>query len=478
MPPPPIRTTSTASKPGSVAPSSLKPGTTSGKVGQAVGTCIPQGGHRISRMGNGASSSAHVTIDGETYDMAKLKVLIPDLQKQVADKTMRISQMNSELVEKDRQLKERDEDIKRLKAEVDKLKSVLELKVTDAALPGRPDILSTITEDSQFLGVPSDNRTKRQGVSAESPSSNQNAIELKHVDKDFRSKQLIKDAVLDNDFLKNLDSTQIREIVDCMYEKAVKKGNFIIKEGEPGQHVYVAADGEFEVQKEDKVLGKMHTGRAFGELAILYNCTRTASVKAITDVKVWVLDRQMFQAIMMKTGLQRREENIRFLKSVSMLRDLPSDKLAKVADVLEIDFFHEGEFIIREGCTGDTFFLINKGEVKVTQTVVGHNEPQEIRKLKRGDIFGEKALLGEDRRTASCIAQPPGVECLTIDRESFNQLIGDINELRNKDYGDKARGAQRLSQLTPGFSSTTVDRWFQVLPLFFNVCCFWGVFVC
>lgn len=186
MPPPPIRTTSTASKPGSVAPSSLKPGTTSGKVGQAVGTCIPQGGHRISRMGNGASSSAHVTIDGETYDMAKLKVLIPDLQKQVADKTMRISQMNSELVEKDRQLKERDEDIKRLKAEVDKLKSVLELKVTDAALPGRPDILSTITEDSQFLGVPSDNRTKRQGVSAESPSSNQNAIELKHVDKDFR----------------------------------------------------------------------------------------------------------------------------------------------------------------------------------------------------------------------------------------------------------------------------------------------------
>lgn len=56
-----------------------------------------------------------------------------------------------------------------------------------------------------------------------------------------RSKQLIKDAVLDNDFLKNLDSTQIREIVDCMYEKAVKKGNFIIKEGEPGQHVYVAA---------------------------------------------------------------------------------------------------------------------------------------------------------------------------------------------------------------------------------------------
>lgn len=39
------------------------------------------------------------------------------------------------------------------------------------------------------------------------------------------------------------------------------------------------SDGEFEVLKETNVLGKMAAGRAFGELAILYNCTRTASVR-------------------------------------------------------------------------------------------------------------------------------------------------------------------------------------------------------
>lgn len=57
----------------------------------------------------------------------------------------------------------------------------------------------------------------------------------------FRSKQLIKDAILGNDFLKNLDSTQVREIVDCMYEKRIKQGNYIIREGDAGQHVYVSA---------------------------------------------------------------------------------------------------------------------------------------------------------------------------------------------------------------------------------------------
>ncbi|KAH6920146.1 hypothetical protein HPB50_028866 [Hyalomma asiaticum] len=61
----------------------------------------------------------------------------------------------------------------------------------------------------------------------------------------------------------------------------------------------------------------MGPGKAFGELAILYNCTRTASVKAVTKAKVWVLDRRVFQAIMMKTGLQRQEENIQFLRRPS-----------------------------------------------------------------------------------------------------------------------------------------------------------------
>lgn len=95
----------------------------------------------------------------------------------------------------------------------------------------------------------------------------------------FRSKQLIKDAILDNDFLKHLDSCQIRELVDSMYPKEFKSGSYVIREGEAGAHLYVSAEGEFEVIKDDKVLGRMGSGKAFGELAILYNCTRTASIR-------------------------------------------------------------------------------------------------------------------------------------------------------------------------------------------------------
>ena len=66
----------------------------------------------------------------------------------------------------------------------------------------------------------------------------------------FRSKQLIKDAILDNDFLKNLGSTQVREIVDCMYAKHIKEGQFIIREGEAGQHLYVSAGRDIKIFHE------------------------------------------------------------------------------------------------------------------------------------------------------------------------------------------------------------------------------------
>lgn len=59
--------------------------------------------------------------------------------------------------------------------------------------------------------------------------------------------------------------------------------------------------------------------------------------------------------------------------------------------------------------------------------------------MDRGDYFGEQALINEDKRTANIIAMAPGVECLTLDRDSFTQLIGDLCELKEKNYGDENR---------------------------------------
>lgn len=65
------------------------------------------------------------------------------------------------------------------------------------------------------------------------------------------------------------------------------------------------------------------------ELFILFTAAKPNS-------RVWVLDRRAFQQIMMRTGLQRIEENVKFLKSVPLLQNLDNSVLSKIADVLEL----------------------------------------------------------------------------------------------------------------------------------------------
>uniref|UniRef100_A0A182MBA8 cGMP-dependent protein kinase n=1 Tax=Anopheles culicifacies TaxID=139723 RepID=A0A182MBA8_9DIPT len=400
-------------------------------------------------------------------------------------------------------LRARDDEIDKLRREIDKLKSVLQQKalntleqpngqsgqqrlalVSPSSTPthkgqnvAEGELLSSIQANYAMAGQPlselfgiSGNSfklhqmksvkgitlqaMKKQGVSGEScdlMGSQSSDIKIPKYKKDFSAKQLIKDAIMENDFFKNIDSLQIREIVDSMYSREFRKGEYVIHEGEAGSHLYVSASGEFEVIKDSKVLGVMGPGRAFGELAILYNCTRTASIRVLCDSRVWVLDRRVFQQIMMRTGMQRIEENVNFLKSVPLLKHLSNDVLTKIADVLEVEFYPAGAFIIRQGAAGDTFFLISQGTVKVTQRLPGtyFNTPliiapgrtvdEEIRILVRGEYFGEQALIREDKRTANIIAMSPGVECLTLDRESFTKHIGDLCELQEKNYGDEER---------------------------------------
>ncbi|XP_076317898.1 cGMP-dependent protein kinase 1-like isoform X1 [Tachypleus tridentatus] len=284
--------------------------------------------------------------------------------------------------------------------------------------------------------IPDGTRSKRLAISAEPTNASYN-VPLKKTPKNALSKELIKNAILDNDFMKNLEPVQIKEITDCMYPVEYAQDSLIIKEGEVGSVVFVMEEGKVEVTKEGKFLCSLGPGKVFGELAILYNCTRTATVKAVNDCRLWAIERQCFQTIMMRTGLVRQAEHTDFLKSVPTFRKLNEETLIKIADVLEETTYSKGDYIIRQGAHGDTFFIISKGKVKVTIKVPELEEEKYIRTLYRGDFFGEKALQGEDVRTANIIADDTeGVVCLIIDRESFLQLISNIDEIKQKRYDE------------------------------------------
>ncbi|KAL6487254.1 hypothetical protein MHYP_G00038800 [Metynnis hypsauchen] len=394
---------------------------------------------------------------------------------------LRIARLEEELARRDQELRSQELQLQILQRELEA--KVLQIdKLQDAIgynglgrsplAPARPShrFLSVINQGStrfHRVAVEVHRRLKaKEGVSAEPTSghfcdghrAHHASTERARIRKDSGTKKLINEAIMNNDFLKKLEPQHTREMVDCMYEKIYTANQLVIQEGEPGNYLYVLAAGLLEVIQNGKHLGQMQPGTAFGELAILYNCKRTATVKAVTESHIWALDRQTFQSIMMRSTQARHEEYFSFLRSVSLLKDLPEEKLSKIVDCLEIDYFDKGDYIIREGEEGNTFFIIAKGEVSVTQSTEGCPEPQEIKTLGVGDYFGEKALISEDVRSANIIAKENDTQCLVVDRDNFNQMVGTYEELQAylREYveqlsiGDERRNAVTQSPLCEG----------------------------
>lgn len=333
-------------------------------------------------------------------------------------------------------LKEKDDQIRSLTRTLEGKESVIvDLR---SQLDKFQSVLQTGALAPQLSGAGS-SRDKRLGISAEPQGkarvSDIRKQELVKYDKSEASKRLIKLAIQENDFMKHLEESQVNDIVDCMRPVEYAVNDMIIKEGDAGTQVFVMEAGKVEVTKDEKKLRTMGPGKVFGELAILYNCTRTASIRATQSCKLWAVDRVGFQTIMMKNGLIKRAEYMRILQAIPNFKSLPEASISRLADVLDEGRYPSGQYIVRQGARGDTFYIITQGKVKVTSRLKDAKEESLIRHLGKGDFFGEKALEGEDVRTANVIADDPEVVCLTLDRGSYSALIADLSELR-KSYQD------------------------------------------
>ncbi|XP_049592051.1 cGMP-dependent protein kinase 2 isoform X2 [Syngnathus scovelli] len=414
-------------------------------------------------MGNGSIKAPRTE---ENTRSVSIRTDSPSLDTEIL--RMRINCLELELVQRDQALAAQEVQLQHLQRElnakvsqIDKLQDAIGYNKGSSSGRACHCRLSVIDEGAgrfRKVAVEDHQRLKaKEGVSAEPTSENfcgglrpSHISMLKSIRKDSGIKKLMNDAITNNDFLKRLEPQHTREMVDCMYEKVYTKGQLVIHEGESGNYLYVLADGSLQVIQSGKLLSELRPGTAFGELAILYNCKRTATVKAVTESHVWALDRQTFQAIMMRTAQARHEEYFRFLRSVSLLQELPEEKLAKIVDCLEVDYFQKGDYIIREGEEGNTFFIIAKGQVIVTQSTEGFAEPQQIKTLGVGRYFGEKALISEDLRSANIICNEDDTQCLVVDRDNFNQMVGTYEELQSylKEYVEElSRSDQRRNAL-------------------------------
>jgi MFS family permease len=79
-------------------------------------------------------------------------------------------------------------------------------------------------------------------------------------------------------------------------ELRVPAGTAVVREGEPGDRFYVVAEGDLDVSAQGRELRTIGRGEGFGEIALLENVPRTATVTARTDTRLYALDKPSFLA--------------------------------------------------------------------------------------------------------------------------------------------------------------------------------------
>lgn len=136
-------------------------------------------------------------------------------------------------------------------------------------------------------------------------------------------------AIAENVLFAGMDEKTKLKIVKEMYLIEIDAEVPAIKHGEMGNNFYVVERGSFDIlipdedsQDEFTMVASRGPGQCFGELALMYNAPRAATVTATEKSAVWVIDRFTFRRIAQDLGENKLQEYVEFLSNVELLQPL------------------------------------------------------------------------------------------------------------------------------------------------------------
>lgn len=283
---------------------------------------------------------------------------------------------------------------------------------------------------------------KRAAISAESGQNiNQQTGAVKltapinaNYNKTQEQIKLIYNAMSTNILFMNIDHEHKDLLIQQMYQTTYKQGQNAIIQGDYGDNLYIVETGLFDVIVNNKKVASRGVGSCFGELALMYNAKRAATVTAVRDSIVFVIDRFTFRRIVTNMSERKYITYINFLKKVELLNSLAEYERKKIAEALDELSYNNNHVIFKQNDIADAMYIVYSGSVKIVKKTVDHNDKkQKIEEIVQicnvGQVFGERALHTNETRAATAITQQDNTILLRLDRAAFVLLLGPLDEL-------------------------------------------------
>jgi CRP-like cAMP-binding protein len=211
-----------------------------------------------------------------------------------------------------------------------------------------------------------------------------------------------------------------------------------------GEYMFIVQTGELSLycERKKKTFATLKAGQIYGETDLLYGVPTAQALFADTKSKVWKLGQMSYRRVVAKHALETDSDIKIALRKVKLFEGLPETTINKFADSLTRVHYKEGDRIIEKGDIGNIFYILEHGKVKVHDIGVGDSQ-QVDSILEPGDSFGERALMTGEPRAASVTAMSENVTLLVMDRTTFEETIGQLEEAL--DFSNRLHSIKGLS---------------------------------
>lgn len=230
-------------------------------------------------------------------------------------------------------------------------------------------------------------------------------------------------------FFEELSDNLMNDVLHALDHRLVPAGVEVIKQGDEGNELFILDEGSVAFYIDGVKCGEASNGATFGELALLYNSPRAASVFTQSPSKLFTLDRVTFKRIMVAKLSEKRRHSQEVLASIDVFSHIPDSLRLRISDALHPVSFKKGDVVLREGDIGRDFYLIDEGTVNVTK------DGKLLNSYGSGMYFGELALIYDLPRAATITATSDTLKLEVLSKTGFEQLIGPdlVAELRRRD---------------------------------------------
>ncbi|MCJ7658905.1 MAG: cyclic nucleotide-binding domain-containing protein, partial [Anaerolineales bacterium] len=219
-------------------------------------------------------------------------------------------------------------------------------------------------------------------------------------------------------------------VADALQTEHFARGEVILRQGDPGDKFYIVENGKATVWQTgtdgiERKVEEKGAGQYFGEVALVSQSPRNASVRAETPLTLHSLgqadfDRLVRQYVELAHNLDRDVKHSWLLRGMPIFDELDGIELDLVAKQLQLETYKDGQVLFREGDLGDRFYIVESGQLVVTRSVNG--KTIELSRRGPGDYVGEIALLQNRPRTAT-ITCATACTLLSLEAEYFHELV-------------------------------------------------------